>query len=730
MKSVALIVALVASAVDGGAPPLEQARHWLRLGVPHKALETLQAAHLAEPRPDQPLHAGILGQAAAGAGEAALAQRALEPLRDHPQLPPLARLAVEARYLAVCTLPCSRRPIPDADVQAAPLPLQARLLTALARTDAPAALGLSRTLERSEPWKGATPGWQRAELLAAMHTAHTAAGDTSGARALAITAWETVPAEPAVSTILGALPDEVVAAEVGPARSVVHLEALLAANRNDDVVRFGELLCRTGVTTATAVCPALPDELRCQAGFAVGKAQRQSRRYAQAEQTLSVVAERCPTQAPRALFLQGRAMVAQKGGGKRAMAVLEQLAAKHPDSNLADDALVLAGETAARNGLRAAAHKYWGTVVEKYPQADLHMEAGWWLAWSTLEGGKTAQALTRLDAICKEADGKNKPLWRRATYWRARLTSEVKTARNRMTELVEKHPGSYEAALARGWLRRGGTPARSGADLPAAPPPLTPPAALDAVTASALALSSVGMDEDAALLLRGSALLTTGARTDGADLWVAQQMLAVGDAAGASQWVRRQRAAQLLGAPMAETAHVWQLAYPPAFAAAITSAAEAAGIPPALLFALAREESAFDPRITSWAGAVGLTQLMPSTALAEALSLKLQKPDHVALLDPALNARLGAAHLARHLRQFHGNVALALAAYNAGPGAVARWVERKGDAPLDMFVEQIPIEETRGYVKRVLESYSIYTLLRGATPLELPEKVSDRMLEL
>jgi soluble lytic murein transglycosylase len=86
-------------------------------------------------------------------------------------------------------------------------------------------------------------------------------------------------------------------------------------------------------------------------------------------------------------------------------------------------------------------------------------------------------------------------------------------------------------------------------------------------------------------------------------------------------------------------------------------------------------------------------------------------------MNASLNVRLGARYLGELVRRFDGSVALALAAYNAGPTAVSRWMGARGGLDLDEFVEEIPVEETRGYVKRVLRSYAAYRLLY-ATPRE------------
>jgi soluble lytic murein transglycosylase len=139
-----------------------------------------------------------------------------------------------------------------------------------------------------------------------------------------------------------------------------------------------------------------------------------------------------------------------------------------------------------------------------------------------------------------------------------------------------------------------------------------------------------------------------------------------------------------------------------------------------LVQALMREESALDPRALSPAGAIGLTQLMLPTAQSVAKQLKLGKVSRVSLTDASLNIRIGARYLGELVRRFDGSVALALAAYNAGGGAVSRWLVQRRGLELDEFVEEIPIEETRGYVKRVLRSYAAYRLLYGATPEPAP----------
>ena len=135
------------------------------------------------------------------------------------------------------------------------------------------------------------------------------------------------------------------------------------------------------------------------------------------------------------------------------------------------------------------------------------------------------------------------------------------------------------------------------------------------------------------------------------------------------------------------------------------------GIDPLVLHAVIRQESRFQPDILSPAGAVGLMQLMPRTAAETARMEKLPKPRKKDLTRPDLNVRLGAAYLSRLVRGYGGDYFRAVAAYNAGESAVARWWEgARGDHAT--WLERVSYRETRFYLRRVflnlLQYYRIY----------------------
>ena len=120
-----------------------------------------------------------------------------------------------------------------------------------------------------------------------------------------------------------------------------------------------------------------------------------------------------------------------------------------------------------------------------------------------------------------------------------------------------------------------------------------------------------------------------------------------------------------------------------------------------LLMAIARRESAFNPHARSHAGALGLMQLMPGTATDMARQSGVALKDAEAVFDPAINIDLGSRYLAGLMKRYGDNRILALAAYNAGPHRVDRWLE-EAHTPFDVFIESIPFYETREYVQAVL----------------------------
>ncbi|MBC8650996.1 transglycosylase SLT domain-containing protein [Pseudomonas sp. MTM4] len=148
--------------------------------------------------------------------------------------------------------------------------------------------------------------------------------------------------------------------------------------------------------------------------------------------------------------------------------------------------------------------------------------------------------------------------------------------------------------------------------------------------------------------------------------------------------------------------------FPMAYRSSLVNAAKAREIHPSWVFAITRQESAFMADARSHVGATGLMQLMPATAKETARRFDIPLSSHQQVLNPNTNIQLGAAYLSQIYGQFKGNRVLASAAYNAGPGRVRQWLRDAEHLPFDVWVENIPFDETRQYVQNVLTYSVIY----------------------
>jgi soluble lytic murein transglycosylase-like protein len=149
--------------------------------------------------------------------------------------------------------------------------------------------------------------------------------------------------------------------------------------------------------------------------------------------------------------------------------------------------------------------------------------------------------------------------------------------------------------------------------------------------------------------------------------------------------------------------------FPRAYWPQVTALARELQLDPFLMLALAKQESTYRASIQSHAGATGVMQLMPRTANWMAEVEKNISPRHAANLKSADNSlRLGGYYLKRMMKRYDNNMICALAAYNGGPGNTDKWLKRFKGYSTEEFIEAIPFDETRGYVKKVLGNYAAF----------------------
>ena len=168
----------------------------------------------------------------------------------------------------------------------------------------------------------------------------------------------------------------------------------------------------------------------------------------------------------------------------------------------------------------------------------------------------------------------------------------------------------------------------------------------------------------------------------------------------------------------------YPLLYPRPYDSIVRSAARMTDMPDANIYAVMRQESLYREDAGSSAGALGLMQLLPSTAQRTARRWDLSKPSRGDLLEPSVNVPLGAAELRNLLDRFDRQIFAAYAAYNAGPGAARRWLPAT-PVDADIWVENIPFNETRAYVQRVAWHSVVFTWLAARKPVDASDWLDE-----
>lgn len=164
-------------------------------------------------------------------------------------------------------------------------------------------------------------------------------------------------------------------------------------------------------------------------------------------------------------------------------------------------------------------------------------------------------------------------------------------------------------------------------------------------------------------------------------------------------------------AKLGELEDYWNLAFPFLYLDHAVKEAERNNIDPLLVLALIRQESRFNKEAVSSSNAMGLAQLLPSTAKEVHYQIHSDRFKKERLFTPSYNIELGARYLAQVIRRFDNNLYTAVGSYNCGPGAMSRLIAKRTEKDFDVFLNNIKYEETREYIVRVLENYWTYQQL-------------------
>jgi soluble lytic murein transglycosylase len=403
-----------------------------------------------------------------------------------------------------------------------------------------------------------------------------------------------------------------------------------------------------------------------------------------------------------AAYQRARALL-RIGRGDLAAAILERVVRSHPSSiEPASAALFLLGDLATDRGQDEHARALFRRTAHAYPTSSVAPAARFRAALIAFVLGDHRTAAFELDTLAAKypasADAQA------AGYWSGRAwasAGDTTAAQMRWKAAQGREPLSYYAVLAA---------RRLGADFHALPEPpdtlIVPPEVTSALE-RARVLEQLGLELEARH--EYDRLTAYADASVGQLLTVAAAFRARELSPRAMQLARR---ALARGGPA--DARTYRLLYPLAYEDLVRAEAQARQVDHALVAALIRQESNFEPRAVSRVGAAGLMQIMPEVGRKLATSHGFATWRDPFLRQPEVNVQLGTSHLASLLRQYK-DVSHALAAYNAGSGRVARWLTKRGTEDPEVFVERIPFTETRDYVRIVQRNRAIYRALYGAS---------------
>lgn len=458
---------------------------------------------------------------------------------------------------------------------------------------------------------------------------------------------------------------------------------------------------------------------RAEARLKLGIAQVRLKQYDQARETFRALVKDGGTESREASVWLARVYLRQGQGDK-----LLEAARALPSSSLSPEQK---GQITLFAGMWLEDQKQFDEAIARYRQvaksgepASQRAEGHWRVGWVQYRTGHYREAAETLRVLTEQHDSDFEP---QALYWMARAAEQSRQpqVQDLYRQLCQRYRYTYYCQLARERVTvpSGGETSPEDRSVNAEPStngdqtqPVVTRADIEQQTAyrRAIELKTLGLDIDAA---REVAVLTERYNRNPDLLIVLSTLLnEVGAYHHALRLARARFRDQLerTGGTLAPA--LWNVAYPTGLLPTIKLQG-AKGVDPYLIAAIIREESQYDMKAVSRVGAIGLMQVMPATANNVAQRVGLPAVARDDLFDQETNIRIGVRYVEQLLEQFSGNLVYTIASYNAGPIAVGNWIAQYGGQSQDEFVELIPYQETRQYVKRVLRSYREYVRLGG-----------------
>ena len=518
-------------------------------------------------------------------------------------------------------------------------------------------------------------------------------------------------------------------------------EALLASNLGGEpwVVQSSDRLARAQVYLGQSFHAEAIEEFRkflatdpksprrAEVKLKLGIAQVRLKLYDQARETFYALVKEGGTAASTEASVWLARVYLRQGQGDKLLDLARTLPTSSLSAEQKGQITLFAGIWLEDQGRFDDAIVRYRQVVKHGEPASQRAEARWRAGWVYYRTTRYREAGEELRLLAEQHDSDFEP---QALYWMARAAelSQQPNAGDVYAQLCQRYIYTYYCQLARERINLPLVESVVTESISATVPSngATPPAS-DMTTRlvssrveieqqpayrRAIELRTLGLDSDATRELTG--LTDRYSRDPDVLMAVATMLSEVGAYHHALRLARARFRDKLERTGGIVDPSLWKVAYPTGLLPTIKGQG-ANGVDPYLVAAIIREESQYDWRAVSRVGAIGLMQVMPGTANNVAQRLGLSTVGRDDLFDQETNIRIGVHYVEQLLEQFSGNVMHTIASYNAGPIAVGSWIAMHRSRSQDEFVELIPYQETRQYVKRVLRSYREYIRLDKAS---------------
>lgn len=412
-----------------------------------------------------------------------------------------------------------------------------------------------------------------------------------------------------------------------------------------------------------------PEDVRADACILRAKLFIKTGEYPKAVARAGACAQNFPKTEPDALEIIARAY-AIKGSDDLRLKTLMRLTEKYPGRDGNDIALLEIGRLYLTAGKKDAAKGIYQALVDQFPDSQNGAESMFWLGRLDYEAGDNAAA--------------------------AELFNKVQ----------EKYPYSYFNFRAGQYLAQMDMPDNSFAAAPVSLQDMLPES--NDHLRAAHSLRRLRLFDAAAAEYNAAA----ADAPDDAAIGLSRIAFESGDVMAAVKTleIRILESSAFYDRAVTQPS-VSEILYPIHYTDLLAVEGAKYDIDPVWLLSIIRQESRFNPLARSSSNAMGLMQIIPSTAQWIADKLNYGRIKSADMYTPELNIKFGVWYFNHLLNKFDGEYALAIAAYNGGPGNVGRWIGRSDPKDIDLFIERIPRDETRDYTKKVLHNYFVYSKL-------------------